>query len=125
MNGSKVLIDTNICVYLINGDDVLAELLQDQNIYISVITEIELYAYYSETSEVKTLDAFIASITILELDHQIKAKSIELRKKAKLKLPDTIIAASALANNLSLLSADGSFKKVDGLRLVFYEKTAT
>lgn len=125
MNGSKIIVDTNICVYLINGDDVLADLLQDQELYISVMTEIELYAYYSEESETKILDTFIESVNILELDHQIKSKTIALRKKAKLKLPDTIIAASALANNFSLLSADRSFRKVDGLRLVFYEKSTS
>jgi predicted nucleic acid-binding protein len=125
MSGSKVLIDTNICIYLLNEDDVLAEFLQDQSIYISVITEIELHAYYVDENAAKTLAAFMDSVTILELDHQVKLKTIELKKATKLKLPDSIIASSALVNNLSLLSADKSFRKVDGFRLVFYEKPTT
>jgi predicted nucleic acid-binding protein len=45
MNGTEIVIDTNICIYLLSGDAVLAEMLQDQNIYISIITEMELCAY--------------------------------------------------------------------------------
>jgi len=50
MNGTDIFIDTNICVYLLNGDTVLAELLQGQNLYISIITEMELYAYHGYNS---------------------------------------------------------------------------
>jgi predicted nucleic acid-binding protein len=48
MSGTDIFIDTNICIYLLNGDVVLAELLQDQNIYISIITEMGLCAYHDD-----------------------------------------------------------------------------
>lgn len=122
MNGGKVFIDTNVCIDLLNEDEILTEFLQDQLIYISVITEMELYVYYDNEDEAKVLDAFINSVTVLEIDHYIKLKTIEVRRNTKLKMPDSIIAASALVNNLSFLSADKAFRKVDGLRLVVYKK---
>ena len=51
MNGTEIFLDANICIYLLNGDTILAELLQDQNIYISIITEMELYACHSENQK--------------------------------------------------------------------------
>ena len=46
MNGTDIFIDTNICIYLLNGDVILAELLQSQYLFSSYITEMELYAYH-------------------------------------------------------------------------------
>lgn len=120
MNGNKILIDTNICIYLLDGDQVLAELLQDQSIYISTITEIELYVYHSSNSATQILNEFISSVTVIEIDHRIKSQTIAIRKETKLKLPDSLIAASALVNNLPFISADKSFKKISELDLIYY-----
>lgn len=51
----------------------------------------------------------------------IKELSIEFRKKSKLKLPDSIIAASAFYSKLPLLTADKQFKTVKGLNIVIYK----
>ena len=45
MSGNKLFIDTNIVLYLLNGDQTLAELLHEKQLYISFITELELLAY--------------------------------------------------------------------------------
>jgi len=122
MNGNKVFLDTNICIYLMNGDSVLADILQDQNIYISFITEIELFAYHSTNEKAEDiLKEFIESVTVLNIDEATKRKAIEIRKNYKLKLPDTIIAASALANDIPFITADKGFKKLDILDLILYE----
>ena len=42
MNGDNILIDTNIALYLLNGDRVVAEILDGKNVYVSFITELEL-----------------------------------------------------------------------------------
>ena len=46
---------------------------------------------------------------------------LEFRKKSKLKLPDSIIAASAFYSKLPLLTADKQFKTVKGLNIVIYK----
>lgn len=123
MSGTKVFIDTNICIYLLNGDNDLAELLEDQLIYISVITEMELYSAKSMTDEeLEVLNDFIKSVTVVELNALVKQKTIELRKADKLKLPDSIIAASALVTDYPFISADKAFEKIKALDLILYKK---
>ena len=41
MNGNNLFLDTNIILYLLNGDQTLADLLDGKKLYISVITELE------------------------------------------------------------------------------------
>ena len=122
MSGTDIFIDTNICIYLLNGDVKLAHLLQDQSIHISFITEIELFAYHGNTAEpINILNTFINSVTVLDVSNDIKQKMIDIRKSYKLKLPDSIIAASALSKNLPFVTADKKFGKVSNLDLVLYE----
>lgn len=122
MNGTDIFIDTNICVYLLNGDTVLAELLQGQNLYLSIITEMELYAYHgNNTLSISILNAFLQSVSIINIEEKVKLNTIEIRRGAKLKLPDSIIAASALTYNLPLVTADRDFKRVDHLDLILYQ----
>jgi hypothetical protein len=124
MNGTNVFVDTNICVYLLNGDAILADLLQGQNLYLSIITEMELYAYHGNNpSSTLILNAFLQSVSIINIEEKVKLNTIAVRKKTKLKLPDSIIAASALSYNLPLITADKDFKKVDHLYLILYQNT--
>lgn len=65
-------------------------------------------------------DAFVSQITVLDLQASgvtLKNKIIEIRNAYKLKLPDSIIAASAIVNNATLIRADKAFKKVGNLQL--------
>jgi predicted nucleic acid-binding protein len=122
MNGNKLFVDTNICIYLLNDDHIIADLLDGAPIYISFITEIELYAYHSHNPLAKAiLDDFIESVNVVNIDNHIKAKTIEIRRDLKLKLPDSIIAASALLENISFITADKGFKKVPNLDIVLYD----
>jgi len=123
MNGTDLFIDTNICIYLLNGDIVLAELLQGQNLYISIITEMELYAYHGDNaSAIQVLDNFLKSISVINIEEKVKINTIEIRKRSKLKLPDSIISASAISFGLPLITADKGFRKVNHLDLILFEK---
>ncbi|HEY8780965.1 MAG TPA: type II toxin-antitoxin system VapC family toxin [Mucilaginibacter sp.] len=122
MNGTDIFIDTNICIYLLNGDIVLAEILQGQSLYLSIITEMELYAYHGyNSSAIQVLNNFLQSVSIINIEEKVKINAIEIRKQAKLKLPDCIIAASAISYNLPLITADRGFKKVQHLDLILFE----
>jgi predicted nucleic acid-binding protein len=37
MNGNNILLDTNIVLYLLNGEDTLIPLLEEKNLYLSFI----------------------------------------------------------------------------------------
>jgi predicted nucleic acid-binding protein len=122
MNGTDIFIDTNICIYLLDGDYNLAELLEGQNLFISIITEMELSAYHNSDTSLKLLSIFLSSVSVINIEEKVKNKAISLRKDKKLKLPDCIIAASAMAYNFPLITADKGFKKVEDLDLILYEK---
>lgn len=125
MNGSKLFVDTNICIYLLNNDHVVADLLDGYPIYISFITEIELYAYHSSNPLAKQiLDEFIEAVNVVNINSHIKQKTIEVRRNYKLKLPDSIIAASALIENISFITADKGFRKLPELDIVLYEPSS-
>ena len=86
----------------------------------SVITEIELLSWRAATdNDMLILQNFIADSLIIELETSIKMKAAELRRNHKIKLPDAIIAATALVYDLILLTRNISdFKDIDGLKLI-------
>ena len=122
MSGNKLFIDTNIVLYLLNGDQTLAELLHEKQLYISFITELELLAYQGITEgEQKIIEDFVNQCKVITLNNSIKKETIRVRKSYNTKLPDSIIIASALYLDLPLITSDVEFKKVEELTLIQYE----
>lgn len=122
MNGSKIFLDTNIILYLLNGDRTLAELLHQKQFYVSVITELELLAYKGITDkEEDIVKEFLSECKILSINNKIKIETIDIRKTYNLKLPDSIIIATALYLDLPIITSDTEFKKVKELNLLSYE----
>ena len=123
MNGDRILADTNIILYLLSGrNHVILEMLQGKEVYISFITELELLSYDNTTSEdLSKIKTFLNECIIIDVNSEIKIISIDIRKKYKLKIPDTIILATAKFLNLPLLTADKIFKKVSDYDIFLFE----
>jgi hypothetical protein len=122
MNGNKLFLDTNIILYLLNGDQTLAELLNQKQFYISVITELELLAYKGITEEEQeVIENFVDQCKVITINSAIKKETIRVRKTYNTKLPDSIIIATALYLDLPLITSDVEFKKVEELTLIQYE----
>lgn len=118
-----MVVDTNILLYLLNGDDNLESLLSRTQVYISYITEIELLSYHNiSTAELKKIEAMIENCTVIEMNHDIKQDVINLRRKYRIKVNDAVIAATSLYLGMPLLTADSGFIKVKELDLKFYER---
>lgn len=115
----RYLIDTNVAVgYLENQlPQQTVNKLSDTIIKLSVVTRIELLAWPDASpQQLEILQNFIVGSFVFGLDEAIIIESINVRKQYKIKLPDAIIAATALVNNLTLLTRNISdFKKVVGL----------
>jgi predicted nucleic acid-binding protein len=122
MNGNKIFVDTNILVYFLKGDKEVIEMIADKDLVISFITELELLSLpkISEKSK-KLIKELLNNCLIIDLNNEIKELTIEFRKKSKLKLPDSIIGASAYFFNLPLLTADKQFKSIDEIEVLLYE----
>ena len=124
MNGNSFLIDSNIILYLLNGDETLIPLLDEKDLYISFITQLEVLSYPGiSENEIETVQNFINECAIVEMSPYIKEHTIKYRRKWKLKLPDAIIAATSSFINAPLVTADKDFKKLEeDLELIFYQK---
>ena len=123
MNGDKFLLDTNAVLYLLNGDETLADFLFEKQLYISIITEMELLAYKNITlKEQKQIASFLNEMTVININNDIKITTIELKKNSNLKLPDSVIAATSLWLKIPFVTSDKQFKSIKSLNLVYYEK---
>lgn len=86
---------------------------------VSVVTKIEVLGFNAPEQHYQLLTNFIYDATVLDLTENVVEVSIEIRKKHKTKLPDTIIAATALVYDLVLISRNTSdFKNIGGLKVV-------
>ncbi len=83
---------------------------------MSVITEMELLSHPSlEMRHEMQIQEFLNKVAIVGLSSEIKKTAIELRRAHKLKLPDAIVVATAIAINAELLTNDRKLQSVPGL----------
>ena len=122
MRGNSFLLDTNIILYLLDGKSELAEILDGTTVYISFVSELELLTYKGLTgSEMENISLLLNEFVIVDINSDIKLKTIDIRSESNLKLPDSIIAATAAYLNITLFTADKDFSKVNNLDLILYE----
>lgn len=121
MNGSKFIFDTNILLLYLQGKLKTQNINFDiEEIGISIITKIEYLINPSlGVNDIHLFEEFESNINVYFLtpdDDAIFTETIKIRKKYKLKLPDSIIAATSMANNATLISADNIFSKIFNLK---------
>lgn len=116
MSGLQFVLDTNVVIYLQSGR--LAEPLPPACYGLSVITEMELLSFSRlDHEQERWLHRFIASMTLIELDREVRSCAIALRRTARLKLPDAIVAASAMTRDAILISNDEQLTHIADLRV--------
>ena len=69
----------------------------------------------------KTIGNFLNDCTIIDIYTRIKTYTLDIKQKQKVKLPDAIIAATALFLDIPLITADKGFKKIKGIKLNLFE----
>jgi predicted nucleic acid-binding protein len=113
--------DTNFLVYIHEGNETILPFL-NYNFGLSFISEIELLGFkgISKNEETK-LKQLINDSFVIEWNSKIKEKTIDLRKKYSIKLPDAIIASTSLVYDLPLISADKGYLKIKELDLILIE----
>ena len=117
------LLDTNTVIYFCNSKlpEKSRAFLFGIEPAISVITNSELFASAKiPVEEQRILESFAAMCTVYrEIDPVIVIKAISIRQQFKTKLPDAIIAATALAHNLTLITHNLlDFEQIEGLQLI-------
>jgi predicted nucleic acid-binding protein len=119
MNG-KYLLDTNAIINLLkdeNANFIVKD--REEVFFVSVITEIELLCYKDLTREDESsIKELISESCIININKKIKEKTIELKKKNTIKLPDAVICATALVSHLTLVTDDDRLFNIQGLNVI-------
>ena len=123
MSGIKYLFDTCAVVDFIHAERGFKNRQYDFDEapqFVSVIARIEVLAYPGMTVEEELARRrFLAGVTLVPITGSIEEQAIAIRKAVKIKLPDCIIAATALVMDAVLLTSDTTLLKLSwpGLRI--------
>jgi len=119
MNGINFLIDTDILVYIIQGNPNVKYFAQEDTLVISCVSEMEMLGKFQiSDTEKKIVTQMLSYCNIIEINHKIKQLAIEIRQKYRIKLPDALVAATAMQQSLTLVTADKEFSKISELDLL-------
>ena len=117
----KILIDTNIFIYLTQGDENVIEYIQNKNICVSFIFELELLSFKNITSEEDlTIKDILSQFTVYNFDEKLKNQIVFLRKKYNLKLPDSIILATAKYFDIPFITSDKKLNNIEEVDVILY-----
>ncbi|MCL2502233.1 MAG: type II toxin-antitoxin system VapC family toxin [Bacteroidales bacterium] len=117
----KYLLDTNAVLDFLGNklhlkaQGVMSQII-DTEINLSVINKMELLGFSKIESE---LVDFVNYASILPISDEVVEKTIEIRKIHRIKLPDAIIAATAIVHNMTVVTHNVfDFKNIDGLMIL-------
>jgi predicted nucleic acid-binding protein len=122
--GTGYLIDTNVIIGYLDGkieNNGMAFMhpIIDRVPNISVINKIEILRFNQPNNDYKILLDFVKSSNVFSLTEDIIERTISICRVNKIKLPDAIIAATAITNNLTLITRNTSdFKKIVNLEIL-------
>jgi len=86
---------------------------------LSIITQIELLCWTTDSGTERNVRSFISDSIIVDINPDVITNCVTIRKSKKIKTPDAIIAATALAHNYTLITNnEKDFKNIDGLRII-------
>jgi len=124
MEQQQYLIDTNAVVDYLGkilpaaGMDFMDGVI-DAVPTVSVVTKIEMLGFNAPAEHYQLLSDFIKDATVVDLTDNIVDSTIDIRKKYKIKLPDAIIAATAIVHKMILITRNISdFKNVTSLTVI-------
>jgi predicted nucleic acid-binding protein len=122
MSGNSILLDINIVLYLLNGDKTLADLLYKQKLYLSFINQFELLGFKSIIEhQQREINKFIKDCIVIDINEEIKNGVIEIRKTSKLRLPDSILLATARFLSIPVITSDIDFKSSKSSEVLLYK----
>jgi predicted nucleic acid-binding protein len=119
--GQKYLLDTNVVLDFMGRKlpekaTALLSIIIDDQINLSAINKMELLGFKLVE---QNLVAFVSFAELYYIDDEVIDQTITLRKQYRIKLPDAIIAATAIVNNLILISHNfKDFQRIEELQYI-------
>ncbi len=128
--GINFLIDTNIIIYILKKElpeDKILEIVHiiDNSFKISAISVVETLGWHKLNKQDRIIaEEFLKQAEIIDINEKIIELAVKIRQNNKIKTPDSIIAATAINNNLTLMTRNSKdFSKIIDLNIYnFYEK---
>jgi hypothetical protein len=121
----RYLIDTSAVIKYLNGSFPemglkLMDQLIDEESLLSFITEIELQVWNpANPDDLHVYEQFVGSSFVFGIDQPVIAETIRIRKDHHIKLPDALIAATAIVHDLTLVADnDKDYTKVLHLKYI-------
>ena len=118
MSGIKYLLDTNFILGLLRAQPEVLSEVAARNLFISecafsAITRMEILGFAGlERDDESLIRQKLARMTYLPLTRAAEDVAIGLRRFRKIKLPDAIIATTAISEALTLLTMDKHLQAV-------------
>ncbi|MFA5945572.1 MAG: type II toxin-antitoxin system VapC family toxin [Patescibacteria group bacterium] len=112
----SVLLDTNIVIEYLKTSTLRPPIYKGEFI-ISVITEAELFRFSGMSeSDIKIIRLIVETCETLAVDSRIARRAGELGRTRKTRLPDLLIAATALEYGIPLITHNlRDFKNIPDL----------
>lgn len=117
----RYLLDTNIIIDAAGGRAPavcsLKEAYESGQGFISAITRLEVFGYPDLTEKEETaLKVILSGLEELSVDSCVIDRAILLRKQKRIKIPDALIAATALVNDAVVVTRnERDFLTIEGL----------
>ena len=121
MSGDSIVIDTSLIINLFNGVTEVQQLIDGRNLFVSIISEIEVLSFFGlSITDKELIKDFLSKCHIVDIEPAIKDLTINIRSNTKIKLPDAVIAATAIYYDLPLFTIDKGFKRLTDLQAVIF-----
>jgi predicted nucleic acid-binding protein len=92
--------------------------LLQKEIGVSVITEIELRSWKAGSKIESIIGQMVKEMSVIQINEDIKELAIQIRRDNNVKLPDALIAATAISQGATLITLNTKdFKPVMGLTI--------
>ena len=118
-------LDTNAILYYLKDDTAAVAVLrgifaETSALYISAITELELFAYSDlSLDEEALIEELLATISVIPVDSRIARLAAFGRRRPRLKVPDSVIAATAMFTGSKLLTRNTrDFRNIPNLTVL-------
>ncbi|MCO5763233.1 MAG: type II toxin-antitoxin system VapC family toxin [Chromatiaceae bacterium] len=116
-----MLLDSNSIIYSIKKEfPKLRQLVAEHSPAVSAISYIEVLGYHQlAESDKQDFIEFFKTARLIYISQAIVEQAVELRQKRKISLGDSIIAATAIVNDLTLITANiADFKWISNIKLL-------
>ncbi len=117
-----IIADTNIIIYSIKGLKQIEPYILTYDFAVSEITVIELLGVKGiDVTTLKSRKNFLDECHLYQYNSFIRTIAIRLKQNYIIRIPDALIAATAIHYDVPFLTADKDFKKIEELEVMIIE----